>query len=87
MSEQMHLKFHPSIRIVTSYNKYSQGFLVQETDQSSVDLGDKEDRVLRRSYSFKLQTYIPSPQFLLTSTGKIETFNTELELTKLINEC
>tara|TARA_Y100000310_G_scaffold239541_1_gene243156 strand:+ start:710 stop:1459 length:750 start_codon:yes stop_codon:yes gene_type:complete len=87
ISEQMHLKFHPSIRIVTSYNKYSQGFLVQETDQSSVDLGDKEDRILRRSYSFKLQTYIPSPQFLLTSTGKIETFNTELELTKLINEC
>lgn len=87
ISEQMHLKFHPSIRIVTSYNNLTQGFLVQETDQSSVDLGDKEDRVLRRSYSFKLQTYIPSPQFLLTSTGKIETFNTEVELTKLINKC
>ena len=86
ISEQMHLKFHPSIKIVTSYNQNSQGFLVQETDQSSVDLGDKEDRVLRRSYSFKLQTYIPSPQYLLTSTGKIETFNSDLELTKLINK-
>jgi hypothetical protein len=60
--------------------------LVQETDQSSVDLGDKEDRILRRSYSFKVNTYIPSPQFLMTSTGKVEQFNTEAELTNLIEK-
>ncbi len=86
ISEQMQLKFHPSINVVTSYNKETKGFLVQETDQSSVDVGDKEDRILRRSYSFKVQTYIPSPQFLLTSTGKIEQFNTEAELTDLISK-
>ncbi len=86
ISEQMQLKFHPSINVVTSYNKETQGFLVQETDQSSVDVGDKEDRILRRSYSFKVQAYIPSPQFLLTSTGKIEQFNTEAELTDLISK-
>ena len=86
ISEQMHLKFHPSVTVVTSYNNQSLGFLVQETDQSSVDLGDKEDRVLRRSYSFKLQTYIPAPQFLVTSTGKLESFNNEVELVNLITQ-
>ena len=86
ISEQIHLKFHPSIKVVTSFNKESQGFLAQETDQSSVDVGDKEDRILRRSYSFKLLTYIPTPQFLVTSTGKLEAFNTEAELTNLITQ-
>jgi len=86
ISEQMHLKFHPSVKVVTSFNDETQGFLVQETDQSSVDLGDKEDRILRRSYSFKVQTYIPHPQYLMTSTGKLEKFNTEVELTNLINK-
>ena len=86
ISEQMHLKFHPSVKVVTSYNNQSLGFLMQETDQSSVDLGDKEDRILRRSYSFKFQTYIPAPQFLITSTGKLESFNNEVELANLITQ-
>jgi len=86
ISEQMHLKFHPSINVVTSYNDQTKGYLVQETDQSSVDLGDKEDRILRRSYSLRLQTYIPAPQFLMTSTGKLESFNTEVELADLISK-
>ena len=86
LSEQIHLKFHPAITVVTSFNKDTKGFLVAETDQSSVDLGDKEDRILRRSYSIKIQTYIPSPSFLLTSTGKMEKFNTQAELTNLIKK-
>ena len=86
ISEQMHLKFHPAINVVTSFGKHTKGFLVQETDQSSVDLGDKEDRILRRSYSFKVQTYIPFPKFLMTSTGKVEQFNTEAELTQIITQ-
>ena len=86
LSEQIHLKFHPAINVVTPFNKETLGFLVQETDQSSVDLGDKEDRILRRSYSFRVETWIPSPRFLITSTGKIEKFNTEAELTNLIKK-
>jgi hypothetical protein len=86
ISEQMHLKFQPSITVVTSYNNDTLGFLTQETDQSSVDLGDKEDRILRRTYSFKIQTYVPNPQYLMTSTGKLEKFNTEVELTDLISK-
>jgi hypothetical protein len=85
VSEQMHLRFHPSVNVVTTFNKETLGFLTQETDQSSVDLGDKEDRILRRSYSFKIQTWVPSPQFLVTATGKIETFNTEVELAQIIS--
>lgn len=86
LTEQLHLKFHPSIKVVTTYNDQTQGFLTQESDQSSVDLGDKEDRILRRSFSFSVQTYIPTPQFLLTSTGKLEKFNTEAELVEYISK-
>ena len=86
LTEQMHLKFHPAIKVVTTYNDETLGFLTQESDQSSVDLGDKEDRILRRSFSFSVQTYIPTPQFLLTSTGKLEKFNTEAELVEYISK-
>ena len=84
ISEQIHLKFHPAISVVTPNNKDTLGFLSQETDQSSVDLGDKEDRILRRSYSFKVQTYIESPSYLFSTAGKVETFKTQAELTDLI---
>jgi len=34
----------------------------------------KEDRILKKTLNIVLRTYIPSPKFLITSTGEIEEF-------------
>ena len=48
-----------------------------EEDVGSVTGADKEDRILKKTMNVVLRTYIPSPKFLYTSTGKIEEFKVE----------
>tara|TARA_R110002074_G_scaffold77132_3_gene174997 strand:+ start:1155 stop:1877 length:723 start_codon:yes stop_codon:yes gene_type:complete len=73
--EQIRLIFNPHLVVKSKYTNVSQAFIDQETDQSDVDAPDREDRILRRSFSVKLEAYIPNPQFLITSTGEIEELN------------
>ena len=81
ITEQIRLKFSPSLDIGTTYSTFNQAFLLQEQDQSSLDLGDKEDRLLRKTFEVQVQTYIPSGKYLVTSTGQIEKVVTEAEIT------
>ena len=80
ITEQVRLKFYPSMNVVTPFSKFNQAFLAEEIDQSSIDLGDKEDRILRKAFSITLQTYIPTAAYLVTSTGELEKLNTEVPL-------
>ena len=70
--EQIRLLFNPHLVVKTSYTNVAQAYIEQEQDQSSVDTSDREERILRRSFTIKLEGYIPNPQFLITSTGEIE---------------
>jgi len=78
--EQIRSEFNPSRRVKTSFNEFTQAFLTEETDNSLLRTGDREDRILRKGITISVETYIPSPKFILTSTGKIETFNTEIHI-------
>ena len=73
--EQIRLIFNPHLVVKNSYTNVAQAFIDTETDESDVDTSDREDRVLRRSFSIKLEAYIPNPQFIITSTGEIEELN------------
>ena len=55
-------------------------FLDMESDNSTVESSDRQDRVIRRTFKVKLEAYIPNPKFLITSTGEIEEFNSETTL-------
>jgi len=48
-----------------------------EEDISRTDIADKEERLLRKTFTLEVQGYIPSPKFLLTNTGKITNLNTD----------
>jgi len=77
--EQIRLMFNPELRIETSVAQNTKAFMSAETDNSDVATGDKEDRVLKRGVTIEVQTYLPNPKFLITSTGKIEEFKGEIE--------
>lgn len=78
--ETIYYKFNPDLEINTKYLNKTKAFITEESPANTMEADDTEDRVLRSSISIKVETYIPSPKFLYTSTGKIEEFNLELFL-------
>jgi hypothetical protein len=78
--ESIFTMFNPDLEIKTNKSYYTKAFLVDESDISQVEVSDLQDRVLRKKLSVNLETYIPNPRFLYTSTGKIEEFNFEVEI-------
>jgi hypothetical protein len=70
-------KFNPEVRIKTPFSDSIKAYLSQETDNSVVEVGDREDRIIRKTFLISTEFYIPSPNFQVTSTGKIEEINLE----------
>ena len=77
ITEQVRLMFNPHLVVKNPYTNVASAFIETEADQSTLELGDREERILRKTFTITLQAYIPNPQFLITSTGEIEEFNTE----------
>jgi hypothetical protein len=65
------------MNLKTSFSEVVKSFLTAETDASVTEVGDKEDRLIRKTFTVTVEAYIPSPKFKVTNTGKIEYFNTE----------
>ena len=72
--------FSPDLIIATQYSDYNKAFIESERDLGSVSAGDKTDRVLQKSISISLETYVPMPKFTLTNTGEIKQFNFESKI-------
>ena len=57
----------------TSWNEET-----QKAINYSFALADREDRILQKTFTISVETYIKSPQYKITSTGKIEEVNAEI---------
>jgi hypothetical protein len=77
LAEQIRLLFNPHLVIKNPYTNVASAFIEQESDQSTLDVGDRQERVLKKSFTISLESYIPNPQFLITSTGEIKEFKSE----------
>jgi hypothetical protein len=78
ITEQIRLEFNPAKRVATPFNQYTKAFLADEADDSTSVVSDREERLLRKVFTVEVETYIPTPKFLMTSTGKIEEWNYEV---------
>lgn len=78
--EQIRLLFNPSYEIETAKNTLTKAFIDDESNESSFNVGDGQDRIVKRIVTLRVETYVPNPKFLITSTGQIEKFNGEIEL-------
>lgn len=77
LSQQVRLRFNPSIQLKTKFSNDSKVFLASETNNFNFSLGDREDRIIRKSFTASVETYIRSPKYLISSTGQIEELNLE----------
>jgi len=78
--EQIRLLFNPELMIPTKHSTNTKAYITQEFDNTVDTAPDKEDRILKRGVTIAVQSYLPNPKFLITSTGKIERFETEVDL-------
>ena len=77
LSQQVRLKFNPSIQLRTKYSQDSKVFLAAETNNYAFSVADREDRLIRKTFVATVETYVRSPKFKVTSTGQIEEINIE----------
>jgi hypothetical protein len=66
--------FSPDINIETQYSVHNKAFINSEREVGNVTAGDTGDRILQKTISVTLETYIPSPKFFFTNTGEIKEF-------------
>ena len=80
LSQNIRVRFNPSLKLVTPFTNNLTVFLKDESNSSTLVDGDREDRLLRKSFSLEAELYIPSPRFKVTSTGRIEKIVSEVWL-------
>ena len=80
IAQNLRMRFNPSLDLVTPFTNSLKVFLRDESSSSSIVDGDREDRLLRKSFSVDVEFYIPSPRFKVTSTGRIEKIVSEVWL-------
>lgn len=75
--------FSPDLNVETQYSVHNKAFINSEREVGSAVASDTGDRILQKTVSVTLQTYIPSPRFALTNTGEIKdlNFNTTIDET------
>ena len=71
-------QFNPDLILETPYANNVKAFLAEESDISAAEVGDKEDRLIQKTFNINVESYIQSPRFKVTSTGKIVQVNTEI---------
>jgi hypothetical protein len=76
--EQIRLKFNPEMVVPTPFSTMTRATIDSEENAGQVDAADKQDRLIKKTISVTVRTYIPNPKFLFTSTGKIERYNSEI---------
>lgn len=76
--EQVRLKFNPEMNVPTPMSTMTRARIDSEENSTNFEAPDKEDRIIKKTISITVRTYIPNPKFLVTSTGKIEKFVGEI---------
>jgi len=82
IAEQVRRKFNPSMTLITPLHNETKAFLESEENEYQIKLGDSDDRLMVKKILTKVETYVPSPMFFVTSTGKIEEVHGEIEIRK-----
>lgn len=77
LTEQILLMFRPNLPVDIRPDETYQAYVRDVSDSFQVDVGDKQDRVLKRVIRFNVESYVPSKVFKFTNTGEIVTMNYE----------
>jgi hypothetical protein len=72
----IHSLFNPDLTINTCFSDYTRAYLDSESNIGNYEAGDTTDRLVQKTISIRVETYMPMPKFLYTNTGEIKAFKT-----------
>lgn len=78
--ENILILFNPDLEIKTRASNITKAFLENESDIEQSTANDQQDRILKKTITLSVETFIENPKFLYTSTGKIERLNYEISI-------
>jgi hypothetical protein len=73
-------KFHPSLRVETDFMTNAMAFITAISDNSQVEAPDEQDRVIRKTITFNVETYLPSRKYQIQSNGDITAMNFDVSI-------
>ena len=75
LTEQVLLLFRPNLNIDIRPEENYEAFVLDVGDATPLTAGDREDRVVKRTVRFKVESYIPGKVFRFTNTNELKTMN------------
>tara|TARA_R110001583_G_scaffold140278_1_gene292463 strand:+ start:895 stop:1740 length:846 start_codon:yes stop_codon:yes gene_type:complete len=73
-------KFRPHLRVETNFMIDACAFITSVGDNSTLTVGDREDRIIKKTITFNVETYMPTRQYMIQSNGEIKEMNYETTL-------
>ena len=62
------------------FDEQTYAFLTAVSENSVFEVADREDRVLRKTATFELETYMPSRKYMIQSNGDVREMNYEVDI-------
>jgi len=63
--------FSPDMNVRTKFSDHNKAFVSSERDIGTFVAGDTKDRIIKKSITISLETYVPTPKFQITNTGEM----------------
>lgn len=78
--EYVMAKFRPHLRVGTDFLTNAPAFITTVSDNSTLTVPDREDRIIKKTVTFEVETWMPTRQYLIQSNGTIREMRYEVEL-------
>jgi len=73
-------KFRPQLRVETDFITNAPAFITTISDNSTLTPPDREDRIIRKSVTFEVETWMPTRKYMIQSNGAIREMRYDLAL-------
>tara|TARA_R110000823_G_scaffold42106_1_gene110518 strand:+ start:784 stop:2205 length:1422 start_codon:yes stop_codon:yes gene_type:complete len=78
--EYVMAKFRPYLRVGTDFITNAPAFITATSDNSTLSVPDREDRVIKKTVTFEIETWMPTRQYMIQSNGDIREMRYDVEL-------
>ena len=78
--EYVMAKFRPYLRVGTDFITNAPAFITATSDNSTLSVPDREDRVIKKTVTFEIETWMPTRKYMIQSNGDIREMRYDVEL-------
>lgn len=73
-------KFRPQLRVGTDFISNAPAFITAISDNSTLTVPDREDRIIKKTVTFEVETWMPTRKYMIQSNGAIREMRYDVEL-------